>query len=76
LIRQSDGRAVLADGSQRQVDVFAVEVQWGGSWRPVLVSAMGDEVLAGMRLLAGHVLQVTVVADGPVDITPLVTASS
>ena len=58
LARQSGGTAVLADGSVRQFDIFAAEVAWGGTWRAVLVSAVGNESLLGMRLLAGHKLVV------------------
>lgn len=47
LARQSGGRAVLADGSTRQFDLYAAEVAWGGGWRPVLVSAVGDEAPFG-----------------------------
>jgi clan AA aspartic protease len=71
LARQSAGRAVLADGSARQFDIYAAEVAWGGGWRPVLVSALGDEVLLGMRLLEGHELRIAVVPGGVVEITPL-----
>jgi predicted aspartyl protease len=53
LARQSAGGAVLADGTVRQFDVYAAEVEWNGGWRPVLVSAIGDEALISM-LLAGH----------------------
>jgi clan AA aspartic protease len=71
LVRQSGGSAVLGDGSVRSFDVYAAEVQWDGNWRPVLVSAVGDEVLVGMRLLAGHEVRVAVVPGGPVDICPI-----
>lgn len=71
LARQSGSEAVLADGSVRQFDVFAAEVDWLGGWRPVLVSAVGDESLLGMRLLAGHELRIAVVPGGVVEITPL-----
>ncbi len=71
LPRQSGGGAVLADGSVRQFDIYAAEVEWDGSWRPVLVSAIGDEALVGMRLLAGHELRIEVVQGGVVEITPL-----
>src|SRR4051794_867893 len=70
LVRQSGGSAVLGDGSVRSFDVYAAEVAWDGNWRPVLVSAVGDEVLVGMRLLAGHELRVAVVPGGPVEISP------
>jgi clan AA aspartic protease len=71
LARQAGGTGVLADGSVLQFDIFAAEVAWGGSWRTVLVSAVGNEALLGMRLLTGHKLVVEVVAGGLVDILPL-----
>jgi len=71
LARQSVGGAVLADGSVRQFDIYAAEVDWDGRWQPVLVSAVGTEVLLGMRLLAGHELRIAVVPGGVVEITPL-----
>jgi clan AA aspartic protease len=71
LLRQSGGSAVLADGSVRRFDIFSAEVDWTGGWHPVLVSAVGDEVLLGMRLLADHELRMAVVPGGAVEITPL-----
>ncbi|VTU00376.1 Similar to tr/Q7UFX2/Q7UFX2 OS=Microcystis aeruginosa PCC 9443 GN=MICAC_2880002 PE=4 SV=1 [Gemmataceae bacterium] len=71
LARQSGGTAVLADGSVRQFDISAAEVDWDGSWRPVLVSEVGNEPPLGTRLLAGHLLLIEVVPGGPVEITPL-----
>ncbi|HUY31347.1 MAG TPA: hypothetical protein VMV69_01095 [Pirellulales bacterium] len=71
LARQSAGGATLADGSIRQFDIYAAEVAWGGGWRPVLISAVGDEELLGMGLLAGHELRIVVVPGGMVEITPL-----
>ena len=71
LARQSGGVAVLADGSFRHYDIFVAEVEWGGTWRAVLVSAVGNESLLGMRLLAGHKLVVEVVRGGLVEILPL-----
>jgi clan AA aspartic protease len=71
LARQSVGGAVLADGSVRQFDIYAAEVEWDGGWRPVLASAVGDETLVGMRLLAGHELRIAVVPGGAVEITRL-----
>ena len=71
LVRQSSSAATLGDGSVRRLDVYAAEVEWDGAWRPVLVSAVGDEVLVGMRLLAGHDLRVAVVPGGPVEISPI-----
>jgi clan AA aspartic protease len=71
LVRQSGGTAVLADGSVRQFDIFSAEVAWGGTWRAVLVSVVGNEPLLGMRLLAGHKLVIDVVPGGLVEILPL-----
>ena len=71
LVRQSSSAATLGDGSVRHFDVSAAEVEWDGNWRPVLVSGIGDEVLVGMRLLAGQALRVAVVPGGAVEIEPL-----
>lgn len=71
LARESGGIALLADGSVRHYDIFAAEVAWGGAWRTVLVSAVGNESLLGMRLLAGHKLMIDVVPAGLVEILPL-----
>jgi len=71
LARQSGGTAVLADGSVRQFEIWAAEVEWGDTWRTVLVSAIGNEPLLGMRLLAAHKLMFEVVPGGLVEIMPL-----
>ena len=71
LVRQSGSSAILGDGSVRQFDICAAEVAWAGTWRAVLVSALGNEPLLGMRLLAGHKLVIEVVPDGLVEILPL-----
>ncbi len=71
LVLQSGGRAGLGDGSVRQFEIYSAEVEWDGNWRSVLVWALGDEVLIGMRLLAGHALRIDVVPGGAVEIAPL-----
>jgi clan AA aspartic protease len=71
LARATGSSALLADGSVRQFDVYAVEVAWGGNWKTVMVSAIGNESLLGMRLLAGHKLVIDVVPGGLVEILPL-----
>jgi len=71
LTLQSGGGAVLADGSFRQFDICAAEVEWNGGWLPVLVSAVGNEALLGMGLMAGNELRIAVVPGGVVEITPL-----
>jgi clan AA aspartic protease len=70
LIRQSGSSAVMADGSVRHCDVCAAEVAWDGVWRALLVSAVGNEPLLGMRLLAAHKLMIEVVPGGLVEILP------
>lgn len=70
LIRKSRGQAILADGSVKHFDIFAAEVDWIGGWRPVLVSAVGEETLMGMRMLAGHQLKIEVEPGGAVEIVP------
>jgi hypothetical protein len=62
---------VLADGSVRQFDIYAAEVAWGGGWRPVRVSCVGDELLLGTRLPEGHERRIAVVPGGVVEIAPL-----
>ena len=71
LARRFGGTARLADGSVRQFDICPAEVEWDGAWRTVLVSALGNEPLLGMRLLAGHKLTVDVVPGGLVEVLRL-----
>ena len=61
----------MADGSSRQFDIYAAEVEWDGRWRPVLVSAVGAEILLGMRMLANHRLLVNAWPGGTVEIDRL-----
>lgn len=67
----SNGRLSLADGTASSFDLHSAEVFWDGHWRPVLASAIGDEVLVGMRLLHGFQLRVDAIAGGAVEITSL-----
>jgi clan AA aspartic protease len=71
LARVSGGQALLADGSVRQVEIYAAEVEWVSGWVPVLVSTVGDEPVVGMHLMAGHELRIDVVRGGAVKITQL-----
>jgi len=71
LEQRSGGRAVLADGSVRRFDTYAAEVLWGGSWVGVVASALGDETLLGMALVAGRGLWVEAVPGGLVELRPL-----
>lgn len=71
LTRESRGSAELADGSVRKFASCAAEVDWGGDWRRVLVSEVGDEILLGVQLLADQELRSAVVPGGLVEIGPL-----
>ncbi|HEX3152492.1 MAG TPA: hypothetical protein VHR66_30745, partial [Gemmataceae bacterium] len=71
LVRQSTGRAVLTDGTVRRFDIFEAEVEWDGSWKSILISGVGGDVLLGMRLLADHELRIAVVPGGGVEISAL-----
>ena len=68
---ESSGKAALADGSVRQFEIYAAELEWGQTWRRISVSAVGETALLGMKLLAGHELRIAVVPGGIVEITPL-----
>ncbi len=71
LISQLGGKARLADGSIHQFPIYRAELFWDGDWQLVVISALGDEALLGMSLLAGHELRVEVVPGGVVEIIPL-----
>jgi clan AA aspartic protease len=71
LVGGMGGQATLADGSSRRFDTFSAEVEWGGTWKDVIVSAIGDEVLVGMRFLSGLELRIEVVPGGIVEIAEL-----
>lgn len=71
LARRQDSFAWLADGSQRTFPTYAAEVEWGGGWRPVIVSGLGDEALVGMTFLAGHRLTIDIEPGGSVEVRPL-----
>jgi len=71
LVRRSGGTATLADGSTCNYDNYGAEVEWNGGIRGVVVSAVGNEALAGMVLLAGHKLMVDIEDGGSVEVLPL-----
>jgi predicted aspartyl protease len=71
LIPRTIGTAILADGSVRNFDICTAEVLWDGSWLQVLVSAIGNECLIGMQMLAGQKLVIEVVPGGLVEIAPI-----
>ncbi len=59
------------DGTPHNFEVCAAEVLRDGVWRPVLATAIGDEVLVGMQLLARHRFEMDVIPGGAVEIAPL-----
>ena len=71
LVRRAGGTAVLADGSACNFDTYGAEIEWNGATRGVVVSAVGNEALAGMVLLSGHKLTVEIEDGGAVVVQPL-----
>jgi clan AA aspartic protease len=71
LTRRSGGSATLADGTVRHFDTYGAEVEWDGTKRGAVVSAVGTEALIGMMLLDGHELRVEVEVGGMVEVRPL-----
>jgi clan AA aspartic protease len=50
---KSEGRGILADGSESRFDVYDATIQWHGQTRRVPVFAIGTSCLIGMSLLYG-----------------------
>ena len=71
LVRRSGGTALLADGTSCNYDNYGAEVVWNGTTRGVVISAVGNEALSGMVLLAGHKLTVEIEDGGAVELQPL-----
>ena len=71
LVRRSGGTAVLADGTACNFDTYGAAIEWNGATRGVVVSAVGNEALAGMVLLSGHKLTVEIEDGGAVVVQPL-----
>ena len=72
LVKRSGGTATLADGSVKNFETFSAEIEWKGVRRRIVVSAVGNEALAGMVLLASHRLCMEVVSGGRVEIDSLI----
>ncbi len=71
-LRQSDrGYFTLADGSMRELAIFAAEIGWLGKWRRHEVIAMGDGPLVRMALLRGRRLELDAVEGGAVRVGPI-----
>lgn len=69
LSRQISRTIRLGDGTQRQVEVYTVEIEWNGSWLEVLATELDCAPLIGVELLAGHEMFVEFVPGGVVDVT-------
>ena len=74
LTRNSTGMAKLADDTVTPFEYYFAEVDWNDNRKTILVSAVGAEVLIGMKLLIGHELRISVVVGGAVTIEPLTHA--
>jgi clan AA aspartic protease len=58
--------SVLANGGRVALDVYRARVLWDGRRRPVEVLATGGGALAGMSLIWGHWVNLSVTEDGEV----------
>jgi clan AA aspartic protease len=71
LIQCAVGTARLADGTSCSFPIYSIDLEWHGTFRNVLVSAMGTECLLGMQFLDGYELRIDVRAGGTVELTKL-----
>lgn len=71
LVPRSKSEVTLADGSRLWVVNYSADIEWSGAPCTARVTAMGDEALVGMKLLAGHELRVEVTPGGAVEVRPL-----
>jgi clan AA aspartic protease len=60
----------LADGSHIESMTYIGHVHWDGAWRIIDIQESDGDILLGMKLLRGTVLNVEVEVDGEVTITP------
>ncbi len=67
---QSEGTAILANGSEEAFGVYGVTMLWDGRPRYVDADAVGPTPLIGMLLLAEHDLSIRVRDGGAVAIRP------
>jgi len=63
--------AILADGSQVQVEVYECRVAWDGTERRIQVHCLEGTVLVGMSLLLAHRVRLDVIPGGPVTVAAL-----
>ena len=62
---------VLADGSEKELDVCSVSVLWDGQWRQVDVLVADSTPLIGMALLVNYKLHMDIIDGGSVIIESL-----
>lgn len=62
---------VLADGTRVRVQLFDVEVEWNGAWRPIIAASLDGGPLVGMGLLRGSHLGIDAVEGGSVEVGPI-----
>jgi clan AA aspartic protease len=68
---RSRSSAVLASGRIVEFDIYAATVIWDGEPRQILVQAIENVPLMGMRMLARHDLRARVEVGGLVEIEPV-----
>jgi clan AA aspartic protease len=71
LRRRSEGRAVLADGSERSFDIYEALILWRGRLVSVPVADASAEPLLGTNLLYGNELIIQMIGGGSVLISEL-----
>jgi predicted aspartyl protease len=71
LVYRTSLRGLLADGSPCEYALHEAELLWDGEYRPILVSAVGNQPLLGMRMLGDHELRVEARPGGAVEIREL-----
>ncbi len=65
---RSSGRVILANGTEDAFSTYDATVSWDGAMRRVEADALGPTPLAGMALLEGHELCLSVTEGGRVSI--------
>ena len=65
------GRAILADGSERDFDIYDAVISWNGQLSRIQIDECDTMPLIGMRLLEGFQLLINVQPEGSVEIRTL-----
>lgn len=69
--RLGRGRVILADGSDGIFEIYKASIVWNGEIKHIETDVLDAKPLVGMALLEGFLLQIKIVTDGEVTITPL-----